>query len=75
MGQAIVRLLLDHPAVRRAKTVWLGTRDAHGLYRRFGFVDGGPVQMPGASMMILRRVPPVSTERAATSPNTSTPRE
>ncbi|MCA3015479.1 MAG: GNAT family N-acetyltransferase [Myxococcaceae bacterium] len=39
VGQALVRLLLAHPAVRRCRRVRLGTRDAQPLYRRFGFVD------------------------------------
>jgi ribosomal protein S18 acetylase RimI-like enzyme len=39
VGQALTRLVLDHPAVRATATVMLGTRDAHGLYARFGFVD------------------------------------
>jgi nitroimidazol reductase NimA-like FMN-containing flavoprotein (pyridoxamine 5'-phosphate oxidase superfamily)/ribosomal protein S18 acetylase RimI-like enzyme len=41
LGAAVVRLLLDHPAVRRARTVWLGTRDAQSFYARFGFVARG----------------------------------
>mgnify|MGYP003376551691 CR=1 FL=1 len=39
LGQAIVRLLLDHPRVRGSRRVMLGTRDAQALYARFGFVD------------------------------------
>jgi nitroimidazol reductase NimA-like FMN-containing flavoprotein (pyridoxamine 5'-phosphate oxidase superfamily)/GNAT superfamily N-acetyltransferase len=39
LGQAVTRLLLDHPQVRGAGRVWLGTRDAHTLYARFGFID------------------------------------
>ena len=37
LGRALMRLLLDHPAVRRAETVLLRTRDAMGLYEPFGF--------------------------------------
>jgi nitroimidazol reductase NimA-like FMN-containing flavoprotein (pyridoxamine 5'-phosphate oxidase superfamily)/ribosomal protein S18 acetylase RimI-like enzyme len=40
IGQAVVRLLLDHPSVRGARRVWLATRDAQSFYARFGFVDG-----------------------------------
>ncbi len=47
LGGAVVRLLLSHPAVRGARFVHLGTRDAHGLYRKFGFVDEG--EMPKKS--------------------------
>ncbi len=39
LGQAVTRLLLDHPEVRGARRVLLGTRDAQALYARFGFVD------------------------------------
>lgn len=39
LGQAVTRLLLDHPEVRGARRVMLGTRDAQSLYARFGFVD------------------------------------
>jgi nitroimidazol reductase NimA-like FMN-containing flavoprotein (pyridoxamine 5'-phosphate oxidase superfamily)/GNAT superfamily N-acetyltransferase len=39
LGRRLVELVLDHPAVRVAKTVRLATRDARGLYERYGFVD------------------------------------
>ena len=39
VGQALTRLVLDHPALRATATVMLGTRDAQALYARFGFVD------------------------------------
>lgn len=39
LGQAVTRLLLDHPQVRGTRRVLLGTRDAQALYARFGFVD------------------------------------
>ena len=31
--------VLDHPALRATRTIMLGTRDAQGLYAKFGFVD------------------------------------
>lgn len=37
LGTAVVQLLLDHPAVRRAERVLLNTRDAQGFYERLGF--------------------------------------
>jgi len=37
IGRALVRLLLEHPAVRDAATVLLNTRDADTLYASFGF--------------------------------------
>src|SRR5207248_672135 len=39
LGQAVMRLLLDHPAVRGAGKLHLRTRDAQPLYRKFGFID------------------------------------
>jgi ribosomal protein S18 acetylase RimI-like enzyme/nitroimidazol reductase NimA-like FMN-containing flavoprotein (pyridoxamine 5'-phosphate oxidase superfamily) len=38
LGKALVRLLLDHPAVRPARLIRLSTRDAQGLFERFGFL-------------------------------------
>lgn len=57
LGQALVRLLLDHPRVRGSKRVMLGTRDAHGLYARFGFVDRAalPPRAFASSDMVLVR--------------------
>jgi nitroimidazol reductase NimA-like FMN-containing flavoprotein (pyridoxamine 5'-phosphate oxidase superfamily)/GNAT superfamily N-acetyltransferase len=37
LGKAVVELLLAHPALRSVAFVGLKTRDAHGLYTRFGF--------------------------------------
>lgn len=37
LGSALVALLLDHPAVRRAARVELATRDAMAFYERMGF--------------------------------------
>ncbi|WP_318653868.1 GNAT family N-acetyltransferase [Anaeromyxobacter oryzae] len=39
VGKRLFALLLDHPAVRRCPFVKLDTRDAQGLYAKFGFVD------------------------------------
>lgn len=51
LGQALVRLLLDHPALRHVRRVRL---DAHSLYARLGFVETnrGP---GGRSEMTLQR--------------------
>lgn len=54
LAQALVRLLLEHPRVRGAKVVRLGTRDAQPLYCRFGFVEHG-TSPSGHPEMILRR--------------------
>jgi GNAT superfamily N-acetyltransferase len=52
LGDAVVRLLLDHPFVRRAHAVHLHTRDAQSFYRRFGFGDA-PAN-PNHAMRLLR---------------------
>jgi ribosomal protein S18 acetylase RimI-like enzyme/nitroimidazol reductase NimA-like FMN-containing flavoprotein (pyridoxamine 5'-phosphate oxidase superfamily) len=51
IGAAVVSLLLDHPAVRNAGVVRLGTRDAQSLYQRFGFASVGATY----TEMVLRR--------------------
>ena len=53
LGRALVRMLLDHPAVRGARRVGLGTRDAQPLYRAFGFVERAP--RVGSVEMVLER--------------------
>jgi nitroimidazol reductase NimA-like FMN-containing flavoprotein (pyridoxamine 5'-phosphate oxidase superfamily)/GNAT superfamily N-acetyltransferase len=56
VGQAVVRLLLDHPSVRGADRIRLNTRDAQSLYTRFGFVDAAAERRTYPSTeMILRR--------------------
>jgi ribosomal protein S18 acetylase RimI-like enzyme len=47
IGQALVRALLEHPALRGVAYIGLRTRDAHGLYTKFGFISepGSAVQM------------------------------
>lgn len=37
LGSAVMRLLLDHPAVRGARVIRLRTRDRPGFYARLGF--------------------------------------
>lgn len=39
LASALVKLLLDHPAVRDARQVCLATRDAMEVYRKLGFVE------------------------------------
>jgi nitroimidazol reductase NimA-like FMN-containing flavoprotein (pyridoxamine 5'-phosphate oxidase superfamily)/GNAT superfamily N-acetyltransferase len=58
VGRSLVRLLLEHPAVRACRAIALRTRDAHGVYRGVGFVDGEGGWSEGSSTMILRRPPP-----------------
>lgn len=56
LGKRIMQLLLDHPAVRRARSVQLVTRDAQGLYARFGFVAARR-RFATSTEMVLERVP------------------
>ena len=37
IGKAIVRAMVEHPRLQGLPLVLLRTRDAHGLYRQFGF--------------------------------------
>ena len=37
IGKALVQAVLEHPALQTVQNFMLGTRDAHGLYARFGF--------------------------------------
>lgn len=39
LSKAMMRAASAHPALAGARRVMLATRDAHGLYRRFGFAD------------------------------------
>lgn len=56
VGQALVRLLLDHPAVRGVRKVLLGTKDAMPLYRRFGFTEvDSPLSTSSGRLMAWTR--------------------
>jgi GNAT superfamily N-acetyltransferase len=37
IGKAIVRAMMEHPRLQVLQVILLRTRDAHGLYRQFGF--------------------------------------
>lgn len=43
VAKALMAAILAHPELQGLRTFLLGTRDAHGLYARFGF---GPVPEP-----------------------------
>lgn len=67
VGAAVVRTLLDHPAVRAAAGVRLGTVDAARFYERFGFETLGTLPGsvgPAIEMRLSRR--PSGRARAAT---------
>ncbi len=57
LGDAVMRLLLDHPRVRSVRRVWLGTRDAQRFYERLGFREGRmipPRPYPTTEMVLER---------------------
>ena len=39
IGKWLMATILDHPRLAGLRRILLATRDAHGLYRQFGFVD------------------------------------
>ena len=51
LGRALMKLLLDHPAVRGAARIGLRTRDAQELYRQLGFA---PTQPLGEELALAR---------------------
>jgi GNAT superfamily N-acetyltransferase len=51
LGQALVAALLDHPELRQLACWTLSTRDAQGLYARFGFA---PHPEPATQMVWYR---------------------
>jgi len=51
-GHAVMKLLLDHPALRELKSIGLRTRDAQAVYTGFGFQV---VEPPAGSTMALLR--------------------
>jgi GNAT superfamily N-acetyltransferase len=57
LGQALVAAMLGHPDLAGVRSWTLFTRDAHGLYRKFGF---GPHPKPEIPMFRLppQEVPP-----------------
>jgi GNAT superfamily N-acetyltransferase len=52
LGAWLVRAILAHPDLQGMRRWLLGTRDAHGLYRRSGFTD------PPAPFSFLERLDP-----------------
>jgi len=51
LGKWMVESLLAHPDLQGLRRILLGTRDAHGLYARFGFT---PLVEPGRFLEIHR---------------------
>jgi GNAT superfamily N-acetyltransferase len=56
VGEAIVRLLLDHPALRQVRRIQLrSAQRAQALYARFGFEPVGPPSPSGVVEMLHTR--------------------
>jgi GNAT superfamily N-acetyltransferase len=51
LGRWLVGSLLEHPDLQGLRRILLGTRDAHGLYQRFGFT---PLAEPSRFLEIHR---------------------
>ena len=67
LGAALVKLLLDHPAVRGAGLVRLATKDARAFYERFGFESEEQVKFafPLARLLLRRNAMPSGVDIAA----------
>lgn len=65
VGAAIMRVLLDHPAVRTARHVRLTTKDAMRFYARLGFRDCKDVRRHAWTSTEMIRVSEREAERAA----------
>jgi N-acetylglutamate synthase-like GNAT family acetyltransferase len=49
LGKLLISTIVTHPGLQGLRRFMLGTRDAHGLYARFGFE---PLDEPGRFMQI-----------------------
>lgn len=61
LGQWLVACTLEHPSIARCRRLLLTTRDAHELYRRYGFTE---LPAPERWMERFRDDSPPSTGRA-----------
>ncbi|MDO8927800.1 MAG: GNAT family N-acetyltransferase [Bacteroidota bacterium] len=39
LGKLLIKEVTKHPALKNLKRIGLGTADAHGLYRQYGFTE------------------------------------
>jgi nitroimidazol reductase NimA-like FMN-containing flavoprotein (pyridoxamine 5'-phosphate oxidase superfamily)/ribosomal protein S18 acetylase RimI-like enzyme len=65
VGATLMRLLLDHPAVRTARHVRLTTKDAMRFYARLGFLDCAEVRRHPWKSTEMIRFRPEPLEREA----------
>ena len=61
LGKWLVEVILSHPELQHLRRWILGTRDAHELYRRFGFTE---IEQPQFYMHRLEAAPPVPQPEA-----------
>ncbi len=61
LGQRLVALLLEHPAVRGTHVVRLGTADAQPFYRKLGFVEHVDLGFQATAMTLVRPIAERST--------------
>ena len=47
LGKWLIEVIMAHPELQGLRNFWLGTRDAHGLYIKFGFK---PIENPERMM-------------------------
>ena len=52
LSKWLMQCILDHPELQWPRTFLLATRDAHGLYNKFGFA---PLEAPERYMMRRNR--------------------
>lgn len=53
LGAWLIEVITAHPELQRVRRWMLGTRDAHGLYRRFGFTEAN-------ANVLMERIDPAS---------------
>ncbi len=63
LGKWLVACIIEHPDLQGLKRFMLGTRDAHGLYRQFGFRT--VQEMEGQSQLLMAITRPNPYKRDA----------
>src|SRR5512142_2033093 len=53
LGKRLIKAVVDHAALEGLRLWFLGTKDAHGLYRKFGFKSAAETPVMERLMVIL----------------------
>lgn len=53
LGKQLIKAVVDHAALEGLRLWFLGTKDAHGLYRKFGFKSAAETPVMERLMVIL----------------------